>query len=128
WILRIYVDIRAAGVVVDVERLDPSLSAVSSFEHAALVIRSPGSTEGRDVSRIRIARIDFNSFDALGLVKPQVFPRIARVGRAINSVAKRSCVARIAFTGSDPDDVRIRRRDCDRADRQHDLIVEDGFK
>ena len=52
-------------------------------------------------------------------------PRLAAVAAAVDAVAERRVVARVLLAGADVDDVGIRRRQRDLADRQHVLVVED---
>ncbi len=49
---------------------------------------------------------------------------LAAIGRAINAVAPIGRIPIVRFAASDPNDIRIRRRNRDCADRHHGLFVE----
>ena len=66
--------------------------------------------------------------DPLGVRQTQVSPGPAAVGGPVDPVAQRHAVAWIALAGADPDNVRTRLVDRDRADRGHRLVVEDRPK
>src|SRR6185295_13041577 len=90
-----------------------------------LLVRSPRVPDGAHVRDVGILRVHGDALDALGVVQTEMRARAYGVARAIDAVAERRAVARIAFPGADPQHVLVRRRDLDRADRRNRLAVED---
>ena len=76
-------------------------------------------------SRFGIARVDDDLRDLLAVAQAEVRPRLAGVGGLVDAVAGREVGALQPFAAADVDDVRVRRRDRDRADRAGRLVVED---
>src|SRR6266446_5511699 len=60
--------------------------------------------------------------------QPHVRPSLAAVARAPDAVPDRDRVARPALAGADPDDLRVRGVERDRANRLDALLVEDGLE
>ena len=54
-------------------------------------------------------------------------PRFSRIGGFVDSVADRKIGPVQSFAAGDVDDVRIRRRDCNGADRLRGFVIEDGI-
>ncbi len=117
------VQVRAAGVLVDVEDLLPARAAVRRLEDAALLVRAPLAAERADQRDVRIARVHHDPLDPLRALEAEVRPRRAAVGRAPDAEAVADRVARVALARAEPDDVRVRRRDGDRADRVRLLVL-----
>ena len=69
-----------------------------------------------------------DSTDLEGLVKSHVGPSLTAVSRLIDAVAPRDAVARIGFTGADPDDIRVGLANGDIADGDGRLLVELVFE
>ena len=122
---RIEREVDRAGVLVLVEHLLERDAAVGGAEHAALLVRSVRMAERRDEQARRILRVDDDRADLARVPQAEVVPRPAGVARAIDPVADREIGALQPFAAADVDDVRIRRRDRDRADRLRRLAVED---
>src|SRR5439155_20877818 len=99
------VDVGAPGLVVHEQHFLPALAAIARLEHAALVVRAPLVPHAARVGYVRIARVDADARDAIGIVEPEVRPRLAAIVAAVHAVAERRGVARILFGGSDMDDV-----------------------
>ncbi len=116
-ILGIHRQVDAAGRVVDVEDLAPRHSAVGGFENAALGVRLEHVSHGGCVDDVGIARIDGDLGDHVRVAKPGIRPRLAGVGRLVDAVAGVEIAANVGFAGAGVDDVGIRRRDGERADR-----------
>ena len=71
-------------------------------------------------------RVDQDAADPAGLGEPQMLPRRAGVDRLVDAVAHHVAVADGPWLASaGPDDLGIGRRDGERADRLHGLLVED---
>ena len=120
--------INGAGVVVLVEHLAPGLAAVGGLEDAALLVGREGMAQRSDEDDVGILRIDPDRGDVARVFQPDVLPGLAGVGRLPHAVALIDRSAHVAdIAGSDVDDVRIRRRNGDRADRGDVLLVEDGL-
>jgi hypothetical protein len=65
-----------------------------------------------------------DALDLLRIVQAEVDPGPAGVGRPVDAVAERCAVARVPLAAAEPEDVVIRRRDLERADRVDGLIRE----
>ena len=66
-VARIEHDVGDAGVLADVQHLLPGLAAVGRLVEPAIAARSPQRPLGRDVHRVRVARVDQDLADVLGL-------------------------------------------------------------
>ena len=122
---RIDVDVVAAGVLVLREHLLERPAAVGRAEDAALLVRTVGMAERRDEQPIRVARIDGDVGNLLRVAQPEMRPRLAGVGRLVDAVAGREVRPMEPFAAADVDDVGVRWRDRDGADRPGRLVVED---
>src|SRR2546423_9957289 len=74
---------------------------------------------------VRVARVDDDQGNLLAVAKPEMCPGVARVGGLVDPVADGQIGSREAFAAADVDDVRVRWRDGNRANRSRRLIVED---
>jgi hypothetical protein len=92
---------------------------------AALGVCPVWMTERRDEEAMWIARIDDDRTNLACIAQAEVLPRPARVGRFVDAVADRQVRTLQSLAAPDVDDLRIGRRDGDRADRLGRLIVED---
>src|SRR5207253_2661611 len=108
-------------------RLAPSLAAIAGLEYASLGVRSPEMPERRHVSHIRIPRVDHDSVDVHRIRETAVRPGFARVGGLVDAVAPGRALPVVRLAGAHVDDVGIRWRNGDIADRAGRLIVEDGL-
>ena len=107
---------RAAQRVL-VEHLRPGAPAVGRAEHAALFVRAIDMALCGDQHHIGVARIDHDARDVPGVVEPRVRPGPAGVGGLPHAVAERCVLARGGLAGADVDDVRVRGRYRDGANR-----------
>ena len=78
----------------------------------------------RDQQVIGVARIDRDLRDLLAVAQAEMRPGFARVGRFVDAVADREIGAMQSFAAPDVNDVRIRNRNRQRADRAGRLIIE----
>ena len=101
----------------DEQHLLPALAAVLRPEHAALRVRAVRMPDGRDVHDVRIRRVNADAPDLAAVGQADVRPGLAGVGRLVDPVARRQVAAQARLAHADVDDVRIRLRDGDRADR-----------
>jgi hypothetical protein len=116
------------GIAVDEEDLLPRATAVASAEEAALVVGTPEMSKSGDEHDIRIARVDDDTPDMMRVAQPHVRPCLAAIERAVDAVAPRRALPVVRLARPHPDDVGIRRRDRQIADRQHAAgPVEDGL-
>jgi hypothetical protein len=84
--------------------------------------------ERGDVHDLGIARVNDDAADVVGIAKTHVGPGFAPVEGAIHAVTPGRALAVVRFAGSRPDDVRIRRRDRQVADRKGSPVaIEDRF-
>ena len=81
--------------------------------------------ERRNEQAFRIRGIDRDARNLLCVAQPEMRPRPAGVRRLVHAVARREIGAVQSLSRSHVDDVRIRDRDVDRADRARWLLVED---
>jgi hypothetical protein len=117
--------VRRARVLVFVEHLLKRPAAVGRSENAPFFVWAVRMTQRRDKEPVRIARVDDDLRDLLRVAKAVVRPGLAAVVRAVDAVARGEVRALISLAAAYIDDVRIGRRDRDRADRARRLIVED---
>ena len=124
----IHDDVGEAGVVVDELGVRPGLAAVGRLVEPALRVRSEQMPDRRDVDDVRVLRVDDDAADALGFLQPDVHELLAAVGGLVDAGAERRALAVVRLAGADVDDVRVRRRERDVADRRHRILVEDGVQ
>ncbi len=125
-ILRIHDDVGGTGVVVDEQHVVPGPAAIGRFEHAPLGVRAPQMADRRDIHDVRIAGMNDDAADVPRLVESDVRPRAAGVDRFVDAVAPRRALPVVGFARARPDDVRVRRRHREVADRHHRVhAVED---
>ena len=121
-------DVRAAGILVDVQHLIPRGTSIGGFEYAAFFIRPPLAPEGAYIRHVRIMRIHHDTLDALRLLQPEVRPRLAAIHRPVHAPSIAHAVARIPLARADPQDVVIRGCDGEGSDRIGALVFEDGIE
>ena len=63
----------------------------------------------RDVDDVRVARIDDDVLDVLGVLEAHPLPRLAGVGRLVDAVAEADAALIVVLAGAEPDDVRVLR-------------------
>ena len=117
-------DVVGAGVLVLEQHLLEGPAAVGRAEDAALGVRAVRMTEDRDEEPVGVAGIDGDGRDHLAVAQPEMLPRASGVGGLVDPVADRQIGTDDARAGADVDDVGVRRRDGDRADRAGRLVVE----
>src|SRR5262249_50099241 len=92
---------------------------------AALRVRTIWMAERRDEQPIGILRVDRDLGDLLRVTQPQVCPRLPGVAGSVNAVTDGEVWTRQPFTATNVQNIGIRRRHGDPADRPGRLIVED---
>src|SRR6185503_13013068 len=103
-VARIDHDVGRAGERVDVEHFGPGASRIARLEDAALGITGPEVAGGRDVRDVRVRRIEDDASNRARVMETDVRPRVAGVGRAIDTAAPRRALAIVLFARSGPDD------------------------
>ena len=111
-------EVDAAGRCAAGEDFLPGLAAVLRAEDAALGVRAVRVAERRDERGVGIARIDPDLSDVPGVREAEVRPGLTAVGRAVHPVAVRDVAADAGLAHAGVDDVRVRGRDRDGADRR----------
>src|SRR5262249_59003433 len=101
------------------------LAAVGRAEEPALLVGPVRMPEHRDEEPRRVARIDRDLGDLLPLAQAEVAPGSSRVGGLVDAVADGEIGPLQALAAADVDQVGVRRRYGDRADRGGGLVVED---
>ena len=123
---RIERDVDSARVLVLVEDALHRASAVGGAVDAALRVRAVGMPERRDEDAVRIVWIDDEGGDLPRVAQAvEVLPGAARVVRSEEAFADGEIRPLQPFAARDVDDVRVRRRDGDGANRLRRLLVED---
>ena len=122
---RVHYDVRRAGGIVHEEHALPALAAVHRAVDAALRLRAVRETERRRVHDLRIRRMHDDARDASRVLESRACPRLSRVGGLEHPPAGRDVAAREGFARARVDDVRIARRNGERADGRHRLRIED---
>ena len=118
-------DIGHARVFADGQDVLPGLAAVGGLEDAPIAAGRPKRPLRCHVDHVRVARIDHDSGDVLGILQTQIAPASAAVVGAINSVAPVHAALAVVLAGPDPDGGRIFRIERDRSDRIGSLIFKD---
>src|SRR5262249_5322908 len=105
-----------AGVLADLQHALPRLAAVGGLVPAAVAARPPQRPLGGDVDHVRVARVDEDLADVLGLLQADLLPRLAGVVGAVHAVAVADGALAVVLAGADPDGVRVLRVERDVAD------------
>src|SRR5205809_3280961 len=82
----------------------------------------------RDVSDVRILWIDHDARNGSAVFQSDVGPMFTAVGCSIDAVPPIGGVPVVRFAAPNPNDVRIGRRNCNRADGKHGLFVENWIE
>ena len=121
---RIHRDVRAPRVLVDEEDVLPALPAVGRAVDAPLRLRPVGVAQRAHVDDVRVRGMDDEARDPSGGFESHEGPRLPRVRRLVDALPDGDVAADLPFPRPRPDDVGIRGRDGERADRLHRLVVE----
>ncbi len=120
--LRVHGDIAHASVVIYLQDLRPSLSAVRRLVDAALRIRPPQMALCRHVHHVGISRMNHNASDVMGRAQPHVLPGLSAVQRLVRAVAPRRTLPVVRLARSDPHDRGVGRRNRNVANRRHHVV------
>src|SRR5262249_13308810 len=102
----------------------PALAAVGAAIQAAFGGVAPQLAGHAGEYGVGGARVDEDLGDALARGQADVLPGLTAVTGLVDAVPDRDAVARPGFAGADPDVLRVRGVDGDRADRLHRLLIE----
>ena len=122
---RVHHDVDEAGVVVDELRVGPGLAAVAGLVEAALRVGPEEVPDRGDVDDVGILGMDDHAADRLGFLQPDILEGLAGVGGLVDAGAERRALAVVGLAGADVEDVGIRLRQGEVADRRHRLLVEE---
>jgi hypothetical protein len=106
-----------AGGIAHEEGARPRGAAIGGTVDAAILALRVEIPLRGDEHRAVVARIDEDGRDLFRGAEPHVRPRAAGVDRFVDAVALIDRAAGDLIAGADPNDIRIRRRDGDGADR-----------
>ena len=123
-VLRVHHEIDDADLGADVEHLLPRGAAVHRPKHAAFLVLRVEVAHRGDVHDVGIRRMDRDARDVVRVLEAHVLPRLARVRRLVDAVARIRAARREGVARADPDDVRVRGRYGDVANRELALPVE----
>src|SRR5262249_44756736 len=126
-IARVHEDVRAAGVLADLdEALRPRLPAVGGLEQAAVAAALPQRTGRCHVYDVRIFGVDHDARDMLGLLQSHIAPGAAAVLALVDAIAVGDAALIVVLAAAHPNHRGILGVDGDSADRVGALVVEDG--
>ena len=115
-----------ASVFVDLENLFPAATAVERAEHTSLSSRAPQAPKGSDEHALGIGGIEHDFSDMPRINETLVRPRLACIDRLVHTVAETRALSIVGLAGADPNDLRVRRRNHNIANRGRRVLVEDG--
>ena len=124
-IRRIDLHLRGARVAVDEQRLVPGAAAVGGPKHAALVVGTVGMAHPCHEHDVRVRGVDNDAADLLDVAQADVPPRSSAVGGFEDPVTDAQVGTMEALAAADVDDLWIRGRDGDVANRTGWRRVED---
>ncbi len=122
---RVHHDVDEAGVVVDELRVRPGLAAIAGLVEAAFRVGPEEVPDRGDVDDVRILGVDDHAADRLGFLQADILEGLAGVGGLVDPGAERRALAVVGLPGADIQDVGIRLRQGEGADRRHRLLVEE---
>src|SRR5688500_10358709 len=110
-------DVDRAGVLIDEECALPGPSTIRRLVHTTLLLRTVAVALRGHPDDVGIRRVDHDPADASGGIESHVRPRASGIGGLVDAVADRDVASNERLAGARPDDVRIRWRTRERADR-----------
>ena len=111
--------------MIEVEDLLPGRPAVDGLEDSALDVGAVRVAQRRHVDDVGVVRVNDQAADLLHVGEADVLPVLTEVGRLEDTVPYRQIGAVEPFAGAHVDDVRMRGRDREIADRSRGRGVED---
>ena len=116
-----------AGLVVLIEHFLPGGAAVGGAKDAALFVETVGVAKRGHKDDVRVFRIHDHRADVPRVFQPDVFPGLSTVERLVYPIAVGDVAANAGLTAAGVDDVVVRRRHGDTADRGDVFFVENGL-
>ena len=118
-------EVVGAGVVITLEHEAPVAAAVGRLVDAASAAGTPERTGRRDVDDVVVGRIDDDPIDVPRVAQPHVREGRATVGGLVHALAPARGLAIVRLAGADPDEIRVRLRHRDVADRHEPLVLQE---
>src|SRR6202047_4934005 len=118
-------DVRAAGVLIFVERFLPGFAAVSGGEDSALFVWPVGMPQHGSEQVIWIVGVNGQGGDLLAVAQAEVSPGFSRVHGFVNPIADRKVGPLQAFAARGVNNIWIGGRYGNGADRLRGLVFED---
>ncbi|MBA7685591.1 hypothetical protein ES703_94016 [subsurface metagenome] len=84
-------------------------------------------THRSHINNCWILRIDDDPADVPGFLKTHIRPGFPAINRFIHAIPYCHTVSASGFSSADPDDLGLGLDDCDVADRDRVLLMEDGL-
>src|SRR5260370_18579697 len=106
-----------ASIVVFVENLFPSLTAVACAKNATRGVWTVWMSKGCDENNIRICGVDDDLADGATVTQANILPDLATIQRLVHSIAVRDIAADAGLSRADINHVWIRIGHGDAADR-----------
>ena len=121
-------DVHETRLVADELHEVPSVTPVPRAVHPTLGVGVPDVAQSSHVDDVRIAGMDHDAADDLGLDETLGLPGHPAVGRFEDATARRDRISGIFLAGAGPDLVVIAGRDGEVAHRDHALVGPDGLE
>ena len=115
-VARIHQQVDDADLLADKQDPVPALPAIERPEHAAFGVVGEEASHGCDIHDVRLRGMHHDFCDVVRFLEPHVRPVLPRIDRLVHAVAAEGTARRERVAGTDPYNVRIRRRYRDRAD------------
>ena len=100
-------DVRATGFLVHVEDFIPALATIGGFEDTALLVFTPQRPQRSGVGNPGLIRVQGDAVDPFRILQADALPALSTIYGLEHAAADRGGVSYIAFSRTDPDDVRV---------------------
>src|SRR5439155_22349712 len=117
--------VREPSVRVDILDVLPGASAIGGSEKPSITTCSPQGACRSSEDDLRTRRMDNDASDVLRLPESHVRPRLSTILRLVDSISPRRAALVVRLARSNPNDVRIARRNGDVTNRCSTLMIED---
>src|SRR6202022_5096467 len=98
--------------------------SIGCLVNATIIVIVPQVTGGTRIHDVVVLRINQYFGNVLGVLKPDVVPVFAAIGRLVDAIADRNAISQPTLPGTHPDNLRVRVVDGDRTNRLHILTIE----
>src|SRR5579871_3171848 len=126
-IARVDIEVGDAGILADLQDGLPGLAPVGGFVKTAIAARREERPLRGHQNHVRIARIDPDFRDVLGVRQSHHFPGLAPVGALVNAVAIAYGPLALILTGAQPHDVGVLGVHGHAPEGVGSAVVEDGL-